>query len=109
MRLQGDGRSVTETTLQLGAYECCFEVDSQWLPDPEGTDYLPNPFAGRNSVFVVRAAPTAADPSGAEPPGRRGRRSVVGVEADGVARPFAEAGPRRERGTRRERAISHVK
>lgn len=109
MHLQGDGRWVKETTLQPGAYEYCFVVDGHWLPDPEGKDYVPNPFGGRNSVLIVHAAPTAADPSGAEPHGRSGQRSGVGVEADGVARPFAEAGPRRDRGTRGARAISHVK
>lgn len=64
----GGGRWVKETVLPPGTYQYCLVVDGEWIPDPLASDYVPNPFGGRNSVLIVPApetVPLAAAKNGA--------------------------------------------
>jgi len=56
----GSGHWLTVTALAPGAYEYCFVVDGQWLPDPQARETVPNPFGGRNSILKVASSPEAA-------------------------------------------------
>ena len=56
----GSGHWLKEMALTPGAYEYCFVVDGQWLPDPLAGETVPNPFGGRNSVLKVANTPEAA-------------------------------------------------
>jgi 5'-AMP-activated protein kinase regulatory beta subunit len=49
----GEGCWLKELVLQPGTYEYLFVADGKWLPDPLSRETVPNPFGGRNSVFVV--------------------------------------------------------
>jgi hypothetical protein len=53
MGLAPNGIWGVELSLSPGRYEYLFVVDRRWTPDPRGTDYLPNPFGGCNSVRQV--------------------------------------------------------
>jgi 1,4-alpha-glucan branching enzyme len=56
----GSGHWLKEMALTPGAYEYCFVVDGQWLPDPLAKETVANPFGGRNSILKVAATPEAA-------------------------------------------------
>ena len=62
----GSGHWLKETALAPGAYEYCFVVDGQWLPDPQARETVPNPFGGRNSILTVASSPRAAHLAAAE-------------------------------------------
>jgi 1,4-alpha-glucan branching enzyme len=50
----GEGRWVKGLILPPGSYEYCLVVDGgKWLPDPQASEMVPNPFGGRNSVLKV--------------------------------------------------------
>jgi 1,4-alpha-glucan branching enzyme len=50
----GEGRWVKGLILPPGSYEYCLVVDGgKWLPDPQASEMIPNPFGGRNSVLKV--------------------------------------------------------
>lgn len=49
----GNGRWVKELPVGPGRYEYLFVVDGRWLPDPNATEHVVNPFGGRNSVLTV--------------------------------------------------------
>lgn len=53
---RGDGHWVGDIAIKPGRYEYMFVVDGQWLPDPNATESVQNPYGGRNSVLVARAA-----------------------------------------------------
>jgi hypothetical protein len=53
MGLAVGAKWVTELSLAPGRYEYLFVVDGRWTFDPKATDYVPNPFGGRNSVLRV--------------------------------------------------------
>lgn len=55
MRLSGKGQWQKDSALAPGTYEYCFVVDGQWMPDPQSTETVSNPFGGRNSVLTVAA------------------------------------------------------
>jgi 1,4-alpha-glucan branching enzyme len=42
-----------ETNLAPGTYEYYFVVDGQWIPDPQATETVDNPFGGKNSILKV--------------------------------------------------------
>src|SRR6478735_6217570 len=48
----GSGHWLKEMALTPGAYEYCFVVDGQWLPDPLARETVPNPFGGQNSILT---------------------------------------------------------
>lgn len=50
-------RWVKELSLPPGRYEYRFVVDGEWVSDPTGNDYMPNPHGSHNSVLVVEATP----------------------------------------------------
>ena len=56
----GSGHWLKETALAPGAYEYCFVVDGQWMPDPLASETVPNPFGGQNSILKVASSPEAA-------------------------------------------------
>ena len=62
----GSGHWLKETALAPGAYEYCFIVDGQWLPDLLARETAPNPFGGRNSILKVASSPRAAHRAEAE-------------------------------------------
>ena len=49
----GQGKWVVELPLAPGRYEYLFVVDGTWIPDPNATESVPNPFGGKNSVLVA--------------------------------------------------------
>ena len=49
----GDGRWRKELALPPGVYEYRLVVDGEWMSDPQGTETVPNPFGGQNSVLKV--------------------------------------------------------
>jgi len=49
----GLGRWEKEVVLEPGVYEYLFVADGRWLPDPNATESIPNPFGGVNSVLRV--------------------------------------------------------
>jgi len=53
----GDGRWAKELTLDPGTYTYRLVVDGEWLPDPESSELVPNPFGSYDSVLNVPAAP----------------------------------------------------
>jgi 1,4-alpha-glucan branching enzyme len=55
----GHGRWAKDLTLAPGKYEYRFVVDGEWLPDPECSEMVPNPFSGYDSVLTV---PSPAQP-----------------------------------------------
>ncbi len=57
-----DGTWAKELVLTPGRYEYRFVVDGEWVDDPAATDYVPNPFGGRNAVLTVAAPQTAPPP-----------------------------------------------
>ena len=40
--------------LPPGRHEYLFVVDGQWLPDPNASEAVQNPFGGHNSVLIVK-------------------------------------------------------
>jgi hypothetical protein len=51
----GNGRWVGDLNVKPGRHEYLFVVDGQWLPDPNATENVQNPFGGKNSVLIVSA------------------------------------------------------
>ena len=51
----GNGRWTGDLKVGPGQYEYLFVVDGDWLPDPNATQSVQNPFGGRNSVLTVSA------------------------------------------------------
>ena len=49
----GNGRWMGDLRVAPGRHEYLFVVDGQWLPDPNATQSVENPFGGRNSVLTV--------------------------------------------------------
>jgi 1,4-alpha-glucan branching enzyme len=49
----GQGRWAKDLALPPGDYEYCLVVDGQWMPDPQATETVANPFGGLNSVRKV--------------------------------------------------------
>jgi hypothetical protein len=49
----GDGRWIKELALPSGIYEYRLVVDGEWMPDPQASETVPNPFGGLNSVLKV--------------------------------------------------------
>jgi 1,4-alpha-glucan branching enzyme len=62
----GVGHWWKDTALEPGAYEYCFVVDGNWIPDPLVRETVPNPFGGRNSLLRVANSPEAAHRADAE-------------------------------------------
>ncbi len=56
MQLLENGQWFGETALPPGTYEYLLVVDGQWIADPLATDYVPNPFGGRNSILEVASS-----------------------------------------------------
>jgi Glycogen recognition site of AMP-activated protein kinase len=54
LRPLGNGHWVGDLTVKPGRHEYLFVVDGQWVPDPNATETVRNPFGGRNSVLTVR-------------------------------------------------------
>jgi hypothetical protein len=48
-----DGTWIGELSGISGRHEYLFVVDGQWVPDPNATESVQNPFGGRNSVLVI--------------------------------------------------------
>ena len=55
MHPSGHGHWLKETPLAPGTYQYCLVVDGHWMPDPNATESVPNPYGGRNSVLTVPA------------------------------------------------------
>jgi 1,4-alpha-glucan branching enzyme len=49
----GDGHWFKELALKPGVYEYRLVVDGQWMPDPQASSAVPNPFGGSNSLLTV--------------------------------------------------------
>jgi 1,4-alpha-glucan branching enzyme len=49
----GNGRWAGDLTVKPGRHEYLFVVDGQWLPDPNATENVQNPYGGKNSVLLV--------------------------------------------------------
>jgi hypothetical protein len=49
----GNGRWIGDLSVKPGKYEYLFVVDGNWIPDPNATESVPNPFGGLNSVLTV--------------------------------------------------------
>jgi 1,4-alpha-glucan branching enzyme len=49
----GEGRWIKELVLPPGRYEYLLVTDGKWMPDPQATETVPNPFGGMNSVIHV--------------------------------------------------------
>lgn len=62
----GIGHWIKDTELVPGTYEYCLVVDGQWMPDPNASETVPNPFGGRNSVLRVFKSPEEAHLNSAE-------------------------------------------
>ena len=54
MRRQKNGAFVAVVPLTPGVYEYKFEVDGQWVMDPDNSDRALNPYGTLNSVAVVK-------------------------------------------------------
>jgi 1,4-alpha-glucan branching enzyme len=50
----GNGRWTGSLDVTPGKYEYLFVVDGSWMPDPNATESVANPFGGLNSVLTVR-------------------------------------------------------
>jgi hypothetical protein len=50
----GNGRWTGSLDVKPGKYEYLFVVDGNWMPDPNATESVANPFGGLNSVLTVR-------------------------------------------------------
>jgi len=50
----GNGRWTGNLDVKPGKYEYLFVVDGNWMPDPNATESVANPFGGLNSVLTVR-------------------------------------------------------
>ncbi len=55
LRAVGGGRWRGDLALKPGRHEYLFVVDGQWLPDPNATETVSNPYGGKNSVLTVSA------------------------------------------------------
>lgn len=53
----GGGRWAKELTLDPGTYTYRLVVDGEWLPDPESSGLVPNPFGSYDSVLNVPHVP----------------------------------------------------
>lgn len=53
----GGGRWAKELTLDPGTYTYRLVVDGEWLPDPESSELVPNPFGSYDSVLNVPPPP----------------------------------------------------
>jgi Glycogen recognition site of AMP-activated protein kinase len=53
---RGNGRWVGDLAVKPGRYEYLFVVDGNWEQDPNAQESVQNPFGGRNSVLVAKAA-----------------------------------------------------
>ena len=53
LRPLGNGRWSGELDVKPGKYEYLFVVDGNWIPDPNATESVPDPFGGLNSVLTV--------------------------------------------------------
>lgn len=52
----GASRWVKDLALPPGDYEYCLVLDgSKWVPDPQASETVPNPFGGLNAVLRVAA------------------------------------------------------
>jgi 1,4-alpha-glucan branching enzyme len=49
----GNGRWAGDLTVKPGRHEYLFVVDGQWLPDPNATETVQNPYGGKNSVLLA--------------------------------------------------------
>jgi hypothetical protein len=49
----GNGRWVGDLAIKPGRYEYLFVVDGQWVPDPNASETVTNPYGGRNSVLIA--------------------------------------------------------
>ena len=49
----GNGRWAGKLAVKPGRHEYLFVVDGQWLPDPNASESVQNPFGGHNSVLIV--------------------------------------------------------
>ena len=50
---RGNGRWEKEILLDPGVYEYLLVVDGCWIPDPNPTETVPNPYGGVNAVVRV--------------------------------------------------------
>jgi hypothetical protein len=66
MHSSGNGHWLKETDLTPGIYEYCLVVDGHWIPDPQASETVPNPFGGRNSLLKVLRSPERDPLAGAE-------------------------------------------
>lgn len=59
MLSNGSGQWIKELSLRPGIYEYQYVVDGKWVNDPQAIKSTPNPYGGRNSVFVVEESISA--------------------------------------------------
>ena len=53
LSLKGNGHWVGDLAVKPGRHEYLFVVDGQWIPDPNASESVQNPFGGKNSVMIV--------------------------------------------------------